>query len=304
MLGNSVFFFPLLFLFLFELVCRYAFIYVIRGWDKIVIVDTGAGVHDLYSFIESHKMKLNPQSLPYLILLTHWLFLLPLASSHSLSHFDHIGGVKFFKNANVIDVCLSSRNKVYRLFPFFFFFFLTVSKTFSNNLDINSLALAHPGAKVEGCHVTRWLDDGELVYLDDSEKIPQKAISVLHSPGHTPDSASFCFTGDKRIFIGDILYPYTVTHLDCIGSNLDDFVSSINRILLAVKEMENQGNTIPLPQVEEHTEEEAKPPTMVPPKIEEGDQVPPGAAQFLSILGLSKENITFSLTKLFSICDK
>ncbi len=76
-------------------------------------------------------------------------------------------------------------------------------KTFSGNIEINSLALAHNGAKIEPFTVDRWLGDGDVISLD--EHVPDHVLNVLAIPGHTPDSIALYFAADKRMFIGDIL---------------------------------------------------------------------------------------------------
>ena len=49
--------------------------YVIRGADKCVIVDTGCGGGDLRGFLDA---RVNPGGLPYVVVCTH-------------VHFDHVG---------------------------------------------------------------------------------------------------------------------------------------------------------------------------------------------------------------------
>jgi hypothetical protein len=91
--------------------------------------------------------------------------------------------------------------------------------------------MAHSGAKVEGFRVTRWLEDGERILLDDADpETPDKQITTIWTPGHTPDSAAFWFPPEKRLFIGDTLYPFTAVHLDCIGSNVNDYVLSLQKL--------------------------------------------------------------------------
>lgn len=79
-------------------------------------------------------------------------------------------------------------------------------KTFSGNIEINSLALAHNGAKIEPFTVDRWLSDGDVIALDHvTDPANNHVLNVLAIPGHTPDSIALYFGPDKRMFIGDIL---------------------------------------------------------------------------------------------------
>jgi glyoxylase-like metal-dependent hydrolase (beta-lactamase superfamily II) len=82
-------------------------------------------------------------------------------------------------------------------------------KKFSEGYEINSLAMAHQGATVSPFHVSRWLKEGDVISLDDTCVEPQqryrRALHVLETPGHTPDSCAFYFPHDQRIFVGDTL---------------------------------------------------------------------------------------------------
>jgi glyoxylase-like metal-dependent hydrolase (beta-lactamase superfamily II) len=77
-------------------------------------------------------------------------------------------------------------------------------QVFSNNVEINSLALAHSGAKIAPFTVDRWLQDGDTIALA-AESEPEHVLRVLTIPGHTPDSIALYLSADQRLFIGDIL---------------------------------------------------------------------------------------------------
>jgi len=115
---------------------------------------------------------------------------------------------------NIIDVCMSGANQ-----------------TFSSNVEINSLALAHHGARVGQFMVTKWLEDGDRFYLDDENQIDDLSIQVIFTPGHTPDSLALYYKlGEKRLFVGDTLYPFTAVHLDCLGSDVNDYKNTIAKL--------------------------------------------------------------------------
>ena len=77
---------------------QYPFVYFVLGWDKIVVIDTGTGVHDTHALMLSIP-ELKQSNLPFLVILTH-------------IHFDHVGGVKHFKNkpGNIIAIILVNFN--------------------------------------------------------------------------------------------------------------------------------------------------------------------------------------------------
>jgi glyoxylase-like metal-dependent hydrolase (beta-lactamase superfamily II) len=101
-------------------------------------------------------------------------------------HFDHVGGNHQFTE-NCLGICMGGRDP-----------------TFSSNLDINSLCLAH-NCRVRHFTVSRWLQDGDLIYLDDANKSRELSLEVLHTPGHTSDSIALYSRRDHRLFIGDTL---------------------------------------------------------------------------------------------------
>lgn len=78
------------------------------------------------------------------------------------------------------------------------------NKTFTENYEINSLSLAH-STSVKKFTITRWLSEGDKIYLDDKNPSEEKALEVIFTPGHTPDSISLIAPFDKRIFVGDII---------------------------------------------------------------------------------------------------
>eukprot|EP01012_Entosiphon_sulcatum_P038358 TRINITY_DN4972_c0_g1_i1.p1 TRINITY_DN4972_c0_g1~~TRINITY_DN4972_c0_g1_i1.p1 ORF type:complete len:325 (-),score=35.64 TRINITY_DN4972_c0_g1_i1:961-1935(-) len=169
-------------------------VYVVLCKDKCVVIDTGCGVGDIRGVIAS---SINTANLPYVVVCTH-------------SHFDHIGGVYHFSGSQV---CAGA-----------------ACKAFTQNFEINSLAAAHPGASVRAFPVSKWLAEGDLIYFDDANPTKEMSLEVLWTPGHTPDSISLFSHWEKRLFVGDLLYPFSAVHVDCLGSNTKQFLTSINRL--------------------------------------------------------------------------
>eukprot|EP01120_Amphizonella_sp_Union-15-10_P014296 TRINITY_DN6883_c0_g1_i1.p1 TRINITY_DN6883_c0_g1~~TRINITY_DN6883_c0_g1_i1.p1 ORF type:complete len:387 (-),score=66.95 TRINITY_DN6883_c0_g1_i1:86-1246(-) len=249
---------------------QYPFIYVLIGWDKIILIDSGCGTQNLHHYILQNKTLLNPHEWPILLIVTH-------------THFDHIGGVTHFcGQEGCLGICCGSNNK-----------------TFSNNYETNSLALAFPGAKVKNFEVSQWLNDGDLIYLDDKDKQKSKSLEVIFTPGHTPDSIALYFHGGKRLFVGDSLYPFTAIHLDCLGSNLPDYVSSMNKLnkfLETVKsdsKIENLGSLVL----------SAPDPRVIHKNIDSPVAVRSDVTEFLGILGLDSSSVTFDVGALIDLCD-
>lgn len=128
---------------------QFPIVYIIVGIDKIVVIDTGTGQHDIKLLIDHY---INKNDLPYLILLTH-------------IHFDHIGGVKYFtaNKEKLIDICLAETDK-----------------TFSLNYETTCLSMAHAGAGVTGFEVTRWIKEGDVLYLNDQDKENENLQIKVH----------------------------------------------------------------------------------------------------------------------------
>jgi hydroxyacylglutathione hydrolase len=72
------------------------------------------------------------------------------------------------------------------------------------------------------------LQDGGVVRAGDVE------VNVLHTPGHTPGSVCFSFSGDgdATILSGDTLFAGSIGRWDLGGTSMEDIVASIERKLL------------------------------------------------------------------------
>ncbi len=73
------------------------------------------------------------------------------------------------------------------------------------------------------------LHDGDVV------RAGEIALTVLHTPGHTPGSTSFAFEteGETRILSGDTLFRGGVGRWDLGGTSLEEIVHSIREKLFA-----------------------------------------------------------------------
>jgi hypothetical protein len=173
----------------------------------------------------------------------------------------------------------------------------------SRNIDLFSLCCVH-GATVPAFEVTRWLADGEVLWLDDRfapggalatdadaaarQKVARalesvsrretahnshvsvvsclfrrptlrsplhpglypavtgwfvaatRQITVLHTPGHTADSVSLYQHGERRLFVGDLLYPYTAVGLGSLGASPRDYVASLRKLEAFLAHQEQQ----------------------------------------------------------------
>jgi len=238
---------------------QYPFLYVIVAEDKCILIDSGCGTADYRDFVTS---RINKKNLPYLVINTH-------------VHFDHVGGNHCFcgsRKSGCIDICMGCRDK-----------------KFTQNYEINSLALAHNGMKVKDFSVSRWLNEGDLIYLDDKNPTKEGALEVIFTPGHTSDSISLYAHWEKRLFVGDTIYPFTAIHLDGIGSNVVEYLSSVKKLSqFASAHMATQKTSSGSVQTVNSDPQKQE-------KIQE----------FFSFVGLDAESaaVTFNVESLLELCD-
>jgi hypothetical protein len=152
--------------------------------------------------------NINKAKLPYLVVCSH-------------VHFDHIGGNYRFSGPNsdgCLGICMGGRKKA-----------------FTNNFELTSLCASH-GCRVREFKVTKWLKDGDLIYLDENDRAnPLKTMQVIFTPGHTLDSISLFHFGENRLFIADLLYPYTCVSLSAVGHSMKDFEKSLQRLQIFIE---------------------------------------------------------------------
>ncbi|NVM52747.1 MAG: MBL fold metallo-hydrolase [Candidatus Helarchaeota archaeon] len=169
-------------------------IYVIRTTKGLVLIDAGLG-EDIEQLIENIKVVgLDPNNLKALII-TH-------------CHIDHIGGV-------------ASLKKKYDL------------ETYAHKYDVPAIE----GEKLVMTGATMYGVDYEPIKIDhvltaekgeDILDFGDYQLVCIHTPGHTPGSICI-YTDIKKtrvLFAQDVHGPL----FDGFGSNVADFVESLNRL--------------------------------------------------------------------------
>ena len=75
--------------------------------------------------------------------------------------------------------------------------------------------------------IDHFVEDGAAVACQGVE------VGVIHTPGHTPGSASFHFAGDRNIlFTGDTLFAHSIGRTDLWGGSQQQIMTSIQRKLM------------------------------------------------------------------------
>lgn len=117
-------------------------------------------------------------------------------------HFDHIGGVKYFKDKGA---------KVY------------VSKKDEAFLTDNSLNLANTlGYKVKEFTADYTVSEGDVISVCGIE------FKVIETPGHT--EGSVCYIVEDKIFAGDTLFERSFGRYDFPTGNVKKLIKSIDRL--------------------------------------------------------------------------
>lgn len=205
----------------------------------IVLCDTGCGTNielrDPHSRIGAHKKwnigsfleaTINPQNrLPYLIITSH-------------CHFDHILGIKNL-NLSSSTVLSSSYDRS----------FITPRSHLAEHSICNDIGVAPPKYDIG-----IWAKDLEKVVmtLPRSSQTIATGITILQTPGHTPDSLTWYDSklSPPHIFVGDSLYERQSKDTKCakwgreppmptifnVDSNLGDWQRSMNKVIKFVQE--------------------------------------------------------------------
>lgn len=149
--------------------------FLLCGTERSVLIDSGLGVSDIKRVVDG----LTP--LPVMVITTH-------------VHWDHIGGHKFFDNIAVHEAendWLSVR------FPIPLH---AVKSTllrepcdFPEDFDADSYQIFKGVPQ-------RVLHDG------DSIELGNRALTVIHTPGHSPGHCCFYEPDRKYLFSGDLIY--------------------------------------------------------------------------------------------------
>jgi glyoxylase-like metal-dependent hydrolase (beta-lactamase superfamily II) len=171
-----------------------ALVYLVKGEEKMVLSDAGAGRGSEAIWQNILKVGLGPQQLNYLIL-TH-------------GHVDHIGGALFFREKTGCRILAHEGDQ---------------EAIESGDADLT--AASWYGMTLPRLQIDR-------VLKGKSEELPlgsKETMILFHTPGHTPGSISpYLDRQGKRILFGqDIHGPFS----KAFRSNLSDWHQSMKNLL-------------------------------------------------------------------------
>jgi glyoxylase-like metal-dependent hydrolase (beta-lactamase superfamily II) len=176
--------------------------YLIVGSQKSLLIDTGLGIGNI------EKVVNELSSVPLTVINTH-------------THYDHMGdnwrfqqsliGIKGeFSKKNDCDLIIDAENAVKNG--------MIREEYLPEGFDRTSY-------RIKEFNITEYVSDGDIINLGDERK-----ITVIFTPGHTPDSISLFDMQGRLLFVGDTFYQGPI-YLYRPETNLDDYVKSLEKLI-------------------------------------------------------------------------
>ncbi|MCW9046914.1 MAG: MBL fold metallo-hydrolase [Gammaproteobacteria bacterium] len=81
---------------------------------------------------------------------------------------------------------------------------------------------------VEDFTPDRWLNEGEVL------EVGNESLSVIYTPGHTPGHIVLKHTGQKLLWVGDVLFRHSIGRTDFPRGDHQQLLTSINNKLLTL----------------------------------------------------------------------
>lgn len=174
-------------------------VYVIKGDDKNVLIDTGMTANFPRLKASLQELGLKPKDVHFIIL-TH-------------EHFDHIGATTYFFDTAVVAAHRLAANKIELQDEF-----VTMMK--------------YCNVSCRPFYADLWLEDGSLIDLGSYK------LQVLHTPGHTSGCVCVYETKEKLLFTGDTVFGGGTLSGIASSGNISDYMSSLQRLsALRVEEL-------------------------------------------------------------------
>ena len=166
-------------------------VYLIRGWDKNVLIDTGISSNFRHLVGCLRQLGLKARDID-LVVLTH-------------EHFDHIGAAAFFFKTAVIAAHRLAANKIELQDEF-----VTLTR--------------YRDAASKPFYAHLWLEDDALIALGNYE------LGVVHTPGHTSGCICVYEPTERLLFSGDTVFANGTLSEIATSGNISDYVNSLQRL--------------------------------------------------------------------------
>lgn len=180
--------------------------YLIEGDQSALLFDTGNGISDIHALVKRLTNK-------------------PITVLNSHSHFDHVGGNHAFERVYGMKTTFTTeRQKGIE------------NKNIAEEVSPGALCRPLPKGVNEKNHVgkpykiTKRIDDGYIFDLGN------RAIEVIHVPGHTPDAVALIDRDQGLLWTGDSFYAGPIW-LYAPETDLNAYSKSLNRLLLELPQV-------------------------------------------------------------------
>jgi glyoxylase-like metal-dependent hydrolase (beta-lactamase superfamily II) len=209
----------------------------VRGTHTDLVVDAGLGVGDLWQALAGLGLL---GERPTLLVLTH-------------THVDHMGGAHQFADRAVHAAEVDSLLHPIQWHPLLPWEYPPEFRQYFLDSDgeavaaADASAVAPGGASIDdyrlvidalpepgfdpsafvmtGVAASRTLAEGDAIDLGD------RVLRVLHLPGHSPGSIALWEEGAGALFTGDVIYDSGMLLDELEGSNVADYLASMERLL-------------------------------------------------------------------------
>lgn len=204
--------------------------YLILGSERAVLLDTGMGISDIRAVVKELT------DLPILVVNSHY-------------HFDHVGGNHLFDNIAIHELG-AERLQVGPPSHWFPRYLAAVEEVLAQysvfrQIDESWFQVLAPEMQMRPLPATfdraawhtvttvptRLLKDGDTLDLGG------RRLSVLHTPGHTPDSICLLDAGSRILFTGDTIDTGPI-YAQFAESSIDAFVASTRKLLAYVDQVD------------------------------------------------------------------
>jgi glyoxylase-like metal-dependent hydrolase (beta-lactamase superfamily II) len=149
--------------------------YLLLGTNQAILIDTGLGVSNIKAVVESIT------NLPIIVLTTH-------------THWDHIGGHKYFTTFAVHEL---EKDWIANNFPI-------PLQVVKNNLTYKPCDFPN-GFKIDDYEIFNGTPQ-IILHDSDSFDIGNRLLKVVHTPGHSPGHCCFYDEDRQYLFSGDLIY--------------------------------------------------------------------------------------------------
>jgi len=178
-------------------------LWLIKGRDADLLIDTGLGVSSLKLYLADLLDK------PLKVIATH-------------VHFDHSGGCHEFDQVYIHKneyhaLCCGNQQQILSAPEFGF-----VPECDFESLPYEGFSVSDYAVKA--CPQAQTIQHGDVIDLGD------KAFDIMHLPGHSSGSVGICNTKSGEFFSGDVVYDGEL--LDGLkDSVVDDYIISMEKLL-------------------------------------------------------------------------